>query len=245
MKRYKCIVEYDGTTFVGWQRQTNGYSIQEAIEESLENIFQIPTRIYGSGRTDAGVHARGQVIHFDLATNMEAIKITYALNHFLQKKNISILETNVTSNDFDSRHDAILRTYEYIITNRNAPLAIMKDKAWHVSVPLNIKKMQEAAKLFLGDHDFTTFRAASCEAKSPLRTITTSEVMKEDEQIRIVFGSRSFLQHQVRSMVGSLKLVGEEKWTMQHLQFALDSKDRAQCGTLAPACGLYLAKVQY
>ena len=146
MKRYKCIVEYDGTTFVGWQRQTNGYSIQEAIEESLENIFQIPTRIYGSGRTDAGVHARGQVIHFDLATNMEAIKITYALNHFLQKKNISILETNVTSNDFDSRHDAILRTYEYIITNRNAPLAIMKDKAWHVSVPLNIKKNARGCK---------------------------------------------------------------------------------------------------
>jgi tRNA pseudouridine38-40 synthase len=245
MSRYKCIVEYDGTSFVGWQRQTNGYSIQEAIEESLQHIFQIPIRIFGSGRTDTGVHAVAQVFHFDLETSMEEIKITYALNHFLQKKNISILDTQIVKEDFDSRHDAILRTYEYIIINRHAPLAILKDKAWHVSIPLDSDSMQVAANLFLGDHDFTTFRAASCEATSPIRTIAKAEVVKKEDKITIIFASRSFLQHQVRSMVGSLKLVGEKKWTVQDLQSALDSKDRKRCGTLAPACGLYLAKVEY
>jgi tRNA pseudouridine38-40 synthase len=245
MKRYKCIVEYDGTNFVGWQRQLNGYSIQEAIEKSLEKIFQINIRIHGSGRTDAGVHARGQVIHFDLETSMDTNKMTSALNHYLQKELISILKIEEANNDFDSRRDAILRTYEYLIINRKSPLAITKNKAWHISGDLNIFAMQDSISIFKGEHDFTTFRSASCEAISPVRTIETAKMDQYQDQITITFESRSFLQHQVRSMVGALKLVGDGKWNKQDLLDSLVAKDRTRCAALAPACGLYLVKVVY
>lgn len=245
MKRYKCIVEYDGTNFVGWQRQLNGYSIQEAIEKSLEKIFQINIRIHGSGRTDAGVHARGQVIHFDLETSMDANKMTSALNHYLQKELISILKIEEVNNDFDSRRDAILRTYEYLIINRKSPLTITKNKAWHISGDLNILAMQDSISIFKGEHDFTTFRSASCEAISPVRTIETAKMDQYQDQITITFESRSFLQHQVRSMVGALKLVGDGKWNKQDLLDSLVAKDRTRCAALAPACGLYLVKVVY
>ncbi len=245
MKRYKCIVEYDGTNFVGWQRQLNGYSIQEAIEKSLEKIFQINIRIHGSGRTDAGVHARGQVIHFDLETSMDTNKMTSALNHYLQKELISILKIEEANNDFDSRRDAILRTYEYLIINRKSPLAITKNKAWHISGDLNILAMQDSISIFKGEHDFTTFRSASCEAISPVRTIETAKMDQYQDQITITFESRSFLQHQVRSMVGALKLVGDGKWNKQDLLDSLVAKDRTRCAALAPACGLYLVKVVY
>ena len=245
MKRYKCMVEYDGTAFVGWQRQVNGYSVQEAIEQSLENIFQEKIRIYGSGITDTGVHAKEQVIHFDLTTELEEGKITSALNHYLKKELISILNTEVVDSNFDSRINATLRTYEYIIVNRNSPLAITKNKAWHISTPLNIELMKEAIKTFEGDHDFTTFRAASCEATSPIRTIDKTNIIQHQEQIVITFESRSFLQHQVRSMVGALKLVGEGKWSVENLKLALEAKDRTKCAALAPPCGLYLVKVRY
>ena len=245
MKRYKCMVEYDGTAFVGWQRQINGYSVQEAIEQSLENIFQEKIRIYRSGRTDTGVHAKEQVIHFDLTTELEKGKITSALNHYLKKELISILNTEVVDSNFDSRRNATLRTYEYIIVNRNSPLAITKNKAWHISAPLNIELMKEAIKVFEGDHDFTTFRAASCEATSPIRTIEKTNIIQYQEQIVITFESRSFLQHQVRSMVGALKLVGEGKWSVENLKLALEAKDRTKCAALAPPCGLYLVKVRY
>ena len=245
MKRYKCIVEYDGTNFVCWQRQLNGYSIQEAIEKSLEKIFQINIRIHGSGRTDAGVHARGQVIHFDLETSMDTNKMTSALNHYLQKELISILKIEEVNNDFDSRRDAILRTYEYLIINRKSPLAITKNKAWHISGDLNILAMQDSISIFKGEHDFTTFRSASCEAISPVRTIETAKMDQYQDQITITFESRSFLQHQVRSMVGALKLVGDGKWNKQDLLNSLVAKDRTRCAALAPACGLYLVKVVY
>lgn len=245
MKRYKCIVEYDGTNFVGWQRQLNGYSIQEAIEKSLEKIFQINIRIHGSGRTDAGVHARGQVIHFDLETSMDTNKMTSALNHYLQKELISILKIEEVNNDFDSRRDAILRTYEYLIINRKSPLAITKNKAWHISGDLNILAMQDSISIFKGEHDFTTFRSTSCEAISPVRTIETAKMDQYQDQITITFESRSFLQHQVRSMVGALKLVGDGKWNKQDLLDSLVAKDRTRCAALAPACGLYLVKVVY
>ena len=245
MKRYKCIVEYDGTNFVGWQRQLNGYSIQEAIEKSLEKIFQINIRIHGSGRTDAGVHARGQVIHFDLETSMDTNKMTSALNHYLQKELISILKIEEVNNDFDSRRDAILRTYEYLIINRKSPLAITKNKAWHISGDLNILAMQDSISIFKGEHDFTTFRSTSCEAISPVRTIETAKMDQYQDKITITFESRSFLQHQVRSMVGALKLVGDGKWNKQDLLDSLVAKDRTRCAALAPACGLYLVKVVY
>ena len=228
MRRYKCIVEYDGTSFVGWQRQTNGYSVQEAVEKSLESITQEKIRIHGSGRTDTGVHAKGQVIHFDSNTNLDEYTISSALNHYLKKELISILSTEIVDDNFDARRSAILRTYEYLIINRAAPLTIDKNKAWHISKPLNEKLISAAIKIFEGTHDFTTFRAASCEASSP-----------------ISFQSKSFLQHQVRSMIGALKLIGEEKWSIRDLQSALDSKDRSRCAALAPACGLYLLKVSF
>jgi len=245
MKRYKCIVEYDGTAFVGWQRQINGYSVQEAIENSLEHIFHQQIRIHASGRTDAGVHAKQQVIHFDLDTELDSLKITSALNHFLKKELISILSVEIVDNNFDSRRNAILRKYEYIMINRVSPLAISKNKAWHISAPLNVEAMQSAIKVFEGEHDFTTFRAASCEAASPVRTISKTNIVKHYDEIIITFESRSFLQHQVRSMVGALKLVGEGKWSKYDLQLALEAKDRTKCGALAPASGLYLAKVEY
>ena len=245
MKRYKCIVEYDGTNFVGWQRQLNGYSIQEAIEKSLEKIFQINIRIHGSGRTDAGVHARGQIIHFDLETSMDTNKMTSALNHYLQKELISILKIEEVNNDFDSRRDAILRTYEYLIINRKSPLAITKNKAWHISGDLNILAMQDSISIFKGEHDFTTFRSASCEAISPVRTIETAKMDQYQDQITITFESRSFLQHQVRSMVGALKLVGDGKWNKQDLLDSLVAKDRTRCAALAPPHGLYFVKVKY
>ena len=245
MKRYKCIVEYDGTAFVGWQRQINGYSVQEAIENSLEHIFHQQIRIHASGRTDAGVHAKEQVIHFDLDTDLDCLKITSALNHFLKKELISILSVEIVDNNFDSRRNAILRKYEYIIINRVSPLAISKNKAWHISAPLNVEAMQSAIKVLEGEHDFTTFRAASCEAASPVRTISKTSIVKDYDEIIITFESRSFLQHQVRSMVGALKLVGEGKWNKYDLQLALDAKDRTKCAALAPASGLYLAKVEY
>ena len=245
MKRYKCIVEYDGTSFVGWQRQRNGYSVQEAIETSLELSFQEKIRVYGSGRTDTGVHAKGQVIHFESNTNLDEYSITSALNYYLKKELISILSTEIVNQNFDARRSATLRTYEYLIINRIAPLAIAKHKAWHISKILNVKLISNAIKIFEGTHDFTTFRAASCEATSPIRTIDCTKVITCNEEILIIFQSRSFLQHQVRSMVGALKLVGEEKWGIQDLQSSLDSKDRSKCATPAPSDGLYLAEVKY
>ena len=245
MNRYKCLVEYDGTSFVGWQRQLNGYSVQEAIEESLESIFKKKIRIFGSSRTDAGVHAKGQVMHFDAVTTIDEKKITHALNHYLQKKNISIINTQIKDNDFDSRRNAKMRTYEYLILNRNSPPAIMKNKAWHVSNYLNFENMKRGVNFFLGIHDFTTFRSSSCEANSPIRKIENSEIHKDKEQIIISFKSRSFLQYQVRSMVGALKLIGEEKWTIKDLQLATKALDRSKCAKLAPPCGLYLVKVEY
>lgn len=245
MRRFKCIVEYDGTSFVGWQRQINGYSVQEAIEKSLESITQEKIRIHGSGRTDAGVHAKGQVIHFDANTNLDEYTITNALNHYLKKELISILSTEIVDNNFDARRNAILRTYEYLIINRVAPLTINKNKAWHISKNLDDKLISDAIKIFEGTHDFTTFRAASCEALSPIRTIEYTKVETRNENILITIQSKSFLQHQVRSMIGALKLIGDKQWSIHDLQSALDSKDRSRCAALAPPCGLYLLKVNY
>ena len=197
------------------------------------------------GERDTGVHAKGQVIHFDSKTNLDEYTISSALNHYLKKELISILSTEIVDDNFDARRNAILRTYEYLIINRTAPLTIDKNKAWHISKPLNKKLISTAIKIFEGTHDFTTFRAASCEASSPIRTIEHTEVKIRNEEIFITFQSRSFLQHQVRSMVGALKLIGEEKWSIYDLQSALDSKDRSRCAALAPACGLYLLKVSF
>jgi len=210
MPRLKCIVEYDGTHFVGWQRQLNGRSVQEAIEQAIEKIAEKKITIFGAGRTDTGVHAVHQVFHFDFNKDIDVKKITDALNFHLKNESISILKTELTNADFDSRRDAKLRIYKYVIINRESPLSIEKDRAWQLKIKLDeIKKKQ----ILIGTHDFTTFRSASCGAKSPIKTMEKINIFRKDDYIYSYFESQSFLQHQVRSMMGCIKLVGENKWS--------------------------------
>ena len=245
MQRLKCIVEYDGTHFVGWQRQINGKSVQETIEDAIEKLAEKKTTIFGAGRTDAGVHAVHQVFHFDFDKDIDAKKITEALNFHLKDNSISILKTELVQNDFDSRRNAKLRIYKYIIINRDSPLSIEKDRAWQLKIKLNEVKMNDAAQILLGTHDFTTFRSASCGAKSPIKTMEKINIFRKDDYIYSYFESQSFLQHQVRSMMGCIKLVGENKWSKQDLFNVLNSKDRSKCAVPAPATGLYLENVIY
>jgi tRNA pseudouridine38-40 synthase len=245
MQRLKCIVEYDGTHFVGWQRQINGKSVQETIENAIEKLAEKKITIFGAGRTDAGVHAVRQVFHFDFDKDIDAKKITDALNFHLKNNSISILKTELVHNDFDSRRDAKLRIYKYIIINRDSPLSIEKDRAWQIKINLDEKKMNDAAQVLVGTHDFTTFRAASCGAKSPIKTMEKINIFRKDDYIYSYFESQSFLQHQVRSMMGCIKLVGENKWSKQDLLDALNSKDRSKCAVPAPAAGLYLENIIY
>ena len=245
MQRLKCIAEYDGTHFVGWQRQINGKSVQETIENAIEKLAEKKIIIFGAGRTDAGVHAVHQVFHFDLDKDIDAKKITEALNFHLKNNSISILKTELVQNDFDSRRNAKLRIYKYIIINRDSPLSIEKDRAWQLKIKLNEVKMNDAAQILLGTHDFTTFRSASCGAKSPIKTMEKINIFRKDDYIYSYFESQSFLQHQVRSMMGCIKLVGENKWSKQDLFNVLNSKDRSKCAAPAPATGLYLENVIY
>ena len=240
MPRLKCIVEYDGTQFVGWQRQLNGRSIQEAIEVAIEKVAEKKITIFGAGRTDAGVHAVHQVFHFDFNKDIDAKKITDALNFHLKNDSISILKTKLTQDDFDARRDAKLRIYKYVIINRDSPLSIEKDRAWQLKIKLNEENMNNAAQILVGTHDFTTFRSASCGAKSPIKTMKKINIFRKDDYVYSYFESESFLQHQVRSMMGCIKLVGEDKWEKKDLVDALNSKDRTQCASPAPASGLYL-----
>jgi len=245
MPRYKAIVEYDGTNFEGWQSQPNGNTIQQFIEDSFIKISLKKIKIFGSGRTDSGVHALGQVFHFDYDEELDCEKIKVSCNHFLRDHLISILSLEKTDSDFDARRDATMRTYLYKIVNRKSPLALSKNKAWHLITELDLESMKQAAKTFLGQHDFSTFRSSSCEAKSPVRDIKVSNLSQVNEEIIYEIQSRSFLQHQVRSMVGAIKLVGEGKWTLTDIKSALDSKDRKKCAPPAPSCGLYLKEVKY
>lgn len=245
MPRLKCIVEYDGTHFVGWQRQLNGRSVQEAIELAIEKVAEKKITIFGAGRTDAGVHAINQVFHFDFNKDIDAKKITDALNFYLKNESISILKTESINDDFDARRDAKLRIYKYVIINRDSPLSIEKDRAWQLKIKLDETKMNDAAQILIGNHDFTTFRSASCGAKSPIKTMEKINIFRKDDYIYSYFESQSFLQHQVRSMMGCIKLVGENKWTKKDLLDALNSKDRSKCASPAPAAGLYLENIIY
>ena len=245
MPRLKCIVEYDGTKFAGWQRQLNGRSVQEAIEQAIERIAEKKIVIFGAGRTDAGVHAVHQVFHFDFNKDIDAKKITDALNFHLKNESISILKTELINNDFDARRDAKLRIYKYVIINRDSPLSIEKDRAWQLKIKLDEIKMNDAAQILIGTHDFTTFRSTSCGAKSPIKTMSKINIFRKDDYIYSYFESQSFLQHQVRSMMGCLKLVGENKWSKKDLLDALNSKDRSKCASPAPASGLYLENIIY
>jgi tRNA pseudouridine38-40 synthase len=245
MPRYKLIIEYDGTPFCGWQRQAELMSVQQALEEAIARFSGEVVTTQAAGRTDAGVHALGQVVSFELATNREPFKVREALNFHLKPYPIAVLRAERADDDFEARFKATARHYEYRILNRRARPALDDGRVWHVPVKLDAEPMHRAAQMILGKHDFTTFRAAECQAKSPVKTLDRLDVSRQADVIVVSASARSFLHHQVRSMVGSLKLVGEGRWTPQDFRDALDAMDRSRCGTLAPSSGLYLTRVDY
>jgi tRNA pseudouridine38-40 synthase len=245
MPRYRLTIEYDGGPFVGWQRQDKDASVQGALEDAIGKFSQERVTVTGAGRTDAGVHALGQVAHFDLEKDFPPDKVRDALNHFLRPSPVVVLEAAVAAPDFHARFSATARHYLFRILNRRAPPALDAGKVWHVQVALDAEAMHAAAQQLLGQHDFTTFRAAECQAKSPVKTLDRLDVSRRTEEIHIEASARSFLHHQVRSIVGSLKLVGEGKWRARDLKAALDARDRSACGPVSPPDGLYLVRVDY
>jgi tRNA pseudouridine38-40 synthase len=245
MPRYKLIIEYDGSGFAGWQMQDNAPSVQQALRDAIAAFCGETFIPRGAGRTDSGVHALGQVAHIDLATAWSADTVMNAVNFHLRPAPIVVLSCEQVSAEFDARFSATARHYLYRIVNRHAPLAIDRNRAWRVWPELDETAMTEAARYLIGKHDFTTFRASQCQAKSPVKTLDVLTVEREGEEIRIRASARSFLHHQVRSFVGSLKLVGEGRWSPGDLKAALEARDRTRCGAVAPANGLYLVRVDY
>jgi tRNA pseudouridine38-40 synthase len=243
--RYRLTLEYDGTPFVGWQRQDNGPSVQGALEAAIEKLSGERVTVTGAGRTDAGVHALGQVAHFDLAKTFEPGKIRDALNYHLRPDPVSVLAAAEADEQFHARFSATARRYLFRILNRRSPPALEAGKVWHVSPKLDAEAMHAAAQFLVGQHDFTTFRAAECQAQSPVKTLDRLDVSQRGEEIHIEASARSFLHHQIRSFAGTLKLVGEGKWQPRDVKKALDARDRAACGPVAPPEGLYLVRVDY
>jgi len=246
MPRYRLTLEYDGTPFVGWQVQALGKSVQGRLVEAIHKFCGETVSLRGAGRTDAGVHAQGQVAHFDLAREWPQDTVRAAVNFHLKPDPIAILDCALVSAEFDARFSAIARHYRYRILARSAPPVLDRDRVWWVPQhPLSAAAMRTAAAALVGRHDFTTFRAAGCQARSPVKTLDRLGVATTGDEIVIEASARSFLHNQVRSMVGSLKLVGEGKWSANDLAAALAAKDRAACGPVAPARGLYLMQVDY
>jgi len=245
MQRYKIKIEYEGTPFVGWQFQKNGQSVQEVLQKAIFNFSKEKVVVIGAGRTDSGVHALAQVAHFDLKKKIERKNLLPAINQNIGNKPVTILKINKINKKFHARHDAKKRTYQYLIINRQSPLALQKNKAWHIRKKLDVKAMIKGAKLLLGTHDFSTFRAASCGAKSPIKTMEKILIKKNKDKITLQFTSRSFLQQQVRSMVGCLKYLGEGKWNLNDFKNSFQSVNRSKCAPPAPACGLYLKNINY
>ena len=243
--RTKLTIEYDGTPFAGWQRQAVGVSVQQRLEEAVFKFTGESVLVAGAGRTDAGVHALGQIAHFDLARPREPARIMAALNAHLRPDPIAVVAAEAVTDDFDARFSAIARHYRYRIANRRAPLTLDRGRAWLVALSLDVPAMHQAAQVLVGLHDFTTFRSVHCQAKSPVKTLDVLDVEATGEEIVIAASARSFMHNQVRSMVGTLKLVGEGKWTATDVGAALQAMDRARCGPVAPPDGLYLAAVDY
>ena len=247
MNTYQILIEYVGTNFVGWQIQKNGLSIQEVIQKALKKIIKKKIIIFGSGRTDAGVHAFAQSAHFRTNYNIkDKQKFVKSLNFFLSKYCVSILDIKKRNKNFHARYSAKKRQYKYIIINRISSLSLEKNRAWNIRKKLNISKMKLGLKLLLGKKDFSTFRSSSCNANSPIRTINKASLKKIGEnRLEIIFVSQSFLQQQVRSMVGCIKLLGENKWTLKKFKKVIEAKSRSGCAPVAPPYGLYLDKVNY
>jgi tRNA pseudouridine38-40 synthase len=245
MPRYKLTIEYDGTPFAGWQRQANGRSVQEAIEDAIATFSGEQVTIGGAGRTDAGVHALAQIAHLDLAKEWPTDTVLKALNFHLQPEPIAVLAAEPVADGFDARFSAKARHYLYRIINRRPPLTIDAGRAWRVKAPLDAEAMDAAAQLLIGNHDFTTFRNAACQARTPVKTLDRLGVRRQNQEIVIEASARSFLHSQVRSIAGCLRLVGDGRWSADDLSGALAARDRKACGPVAPAEGLYLLKVDY
>ena len=243
--RYALTIEYDGAPYVGWQRQANGMSVQQRLEEAVLAINGASCVVQGAGRTDAGVHALGQVAHVDLMREWREDRLRDALNAHLRPDPIAVLSTRAVDATFEARFSAVRRHYRYVIDNRRAPLALAAGRAWHVKRKLDADAMHAAAQALVGRHDFTTFRAAECQASSPVRTLERLDVRRDGDIIEITTSARSFLHTQVRSLAGSLEHVGSGKWRAQDLRAALEARDRARCGQVAPPHGLYLVAVEY
>jgi tRNA pseudouridine38-40 synthase len=247
MPRYRLTVEYDGTPYVGFQRQRNGYAVQEAMERAVKKFTGEDVTIHVAGRTDTGVHALAQVCHVDLTRDWDARRVMEATNAYLVMADecVVVLDAEKMDEDFHARFSATTRHYLYRIVNRHVPSPLERERAWWVKMPLDVAAMQDAAAILIGTHDFTTFRAAQCQSKSPVKTLDEIRFSRNGELVEVRVSARSFLHNQVRSLVGTLKLVGEGRWTREDVQAALDARDHQRCGALAPPHGLYLARVEY
>jgi tRNA pseudouridine38-40 synthase len=245
MPRYRICIEYDGTPFVGWQAQENGPSVQAALQSAIYKFSGEEVTVNGAGRTDAGVHALGQVAHFDLSKVWDPFRIQEATNYHLRPNPVSVLNCEAVDDEFESRFDATSRHYLYRILPRRARPALDRDRVWWVPYDLDAQDMHQAAQALVGHHDFTTFRAAYCQANSPVKTMDRIDVSRVGSEVHVTAVARSFLHHQVRSIVGSLKLVGEGKWQPGEIARILEAADRSRCGPVAPPDGLYLVKVTY
>tara|TARA_R110000868_G_scaffold125417_5_gene331360 strand:+ start:7612 stop:8352 length:741 start_codon:yes stop_codon:yes gene_type:complete len=245
MPRYKLTIEYDGSPFCGWQSQTGGGAVQDELEAGIKGYCGTSVRVQAAGRTDAGVHALGQVAHVDLEHAVRPDVLRDAVNAHMRPHPVSIIEAQEVPDTFEARFSAKRRHYLYRIVNRRAPLTLDRGQAWLVHKPLDVDAMHDAAQALVGSHDFTTFRSVQCQAKSPVKTLDELAVARYGEDIEITARARSFLHNQVRSLVGTLRLVGEGKWSRRDVEKALKAKDRAACGPVAPPDGLYLLKVDY
>ena len=245
MPRYKLIIEYDGAPFFGWQLQPSLPSVQGALQAAVQATCGVPTRVHGSGRTDAGVHAIGQVAHCDIEKPFRPDRLRDALNAHLRPHPIAVLDAEIVADDFEARFSAKKRHYRYRIVNHRANLALDRGRVWRVPQRLDSDVMHEAAQRLLGKHDFTTFRDTECQAKSPEKTLDQLDVVREGDAITVLTSARSYLHSQVRSMVGSLVWVGQGRWSADDLAAALAARRRAACGVVAPPQGLYLVRVEY
>lgn len=245
MTRFRLTVEYDGRPFMGWQRQAHGPSVQEAIEDAARAITGEEIVLHAAGRTDAGVHAEAMAAHLDVEKALTAFRLMEGINAKLRPWPIAILDCAEVAEDWHARFSCIGRRYLYRIVNRRAPLALDKGRAWRVPQPLDSDAMHEAAQLLVGHHDFTTFRSIHCQSASPVKTLDSLDVRRFGEEIEIAAAARSFLHHQVRSMVGCLMMVGRGQWSAADLKAALEAKDRTALGFNAPPDGLYFIEARY
>lgn len=245
VKRMLISVEYDGTGLVGWQRQENGPSVQAYLEQAAEKLTTRPTLVQGSGRTDAGVHATGQAAHLDVPAHLNDKDVVRGLNAWLQTKQVAVLSAQEVPDDFHARFDAVQRAYLYRLLSRETPSALRRHQLWHHRARLDVEAMHNAAQSLVGRYDFTSFRAAGCQANSPIRTMDELSVICADDEIHITARARSFLYHQIRNITGSLVQVGIGKWSVDDFIRVRDAKDRSQAGPTAPAHGLYLTQIDY